>query len=1296
MARCPATVRVACIVAAGWSLGWPVWLALAVVAAACVASFAGAAGPDPPSTTRGQGSSVFQVDTHATIEYSSADALFPDLSGAVATRPRWASSATTRRAATQSFQFDGGSIEYVNVDSFLANNNGSAPHAGDFDATAVRLNGGGWPSAGPGRAEGSGLKLRKSLDDVLVVLFATMAYSNLEERFDGTQEVLRSMTALRVLRRKYKNVTYAALRGRAWNLARSGTVGVVLKFGSAGARNAQGQHEILVVTASLEGGDVACSCSEDERCLGASGCSMRPSILTALQIVRAAMEVDLVDLFSVLGASVKAGRLRAGTGVLYGDKVCVVRNGKTSWPFTAVRRTRGGSWICLSCRTGDGTCDHAAAAVAAAKAEAEGLGDDSSDSDVEEDEGDEKRLLELAGLRADADQEASGAVELPPHFPAPTEALPAVNRFKWQSRSDASRHLVPPLAAQRERANLMRALRDPRREVRYTAGPQCPLCLVGRHPQTAIETKHGKVEFEDGVVPASVETWRCHLCLFRVLPDGKARGVVFHSCYTIYSEAFLFEAAVNLARNGTSLHATAYLRQAYTELSGSSKYPHATKRMRSVTTLRKALLLYLALVIKGLPYDTVSCATCRRADGSYVIVSFDGLQLGYRLKYKIKFNRTAIKIHAVSRASLVPRFITDEATSKAIGRVLSTKKKGMTDAPTKAITTVTAMRGHVMALTLLLGNVVVEGKEKTFSGDKPHMQGGTATRGWDPMVDGGASVELVDFLRGVFDVRAMARSLALTIVAASDDLRRRVPVDLMARATALVTELPAPPSIVCMATTAQDGAVPTEDKPGMGETDADRLRVKRARHGSGKDDASSLSSSGASSSDQDVFSSDEDGYCMAPRIKEPREAVWDRAAPLLNYGEALEEPALGTTGGTIGAQRLENLSMPLLPHIPGTAASMVKILEFVRAIVVDPVLVWAPQGSWAAVDAVLNVLNSDRFAIDSLAATLSLPVVKEQRLLRGAVACLGPGLDANPALRQLLAAVLLGMKRRVVEYDTYVAEVVALDSRATEALREEMAAAHPMQTFSHVQFTGAWLLPPATVAAYRSVYGEYTDQDDDYLKTGIWAPGLPVLRPMPGFAGEATTDTDLPDCKHEMGKETSHTGGTIGVFCTCAHPKCLGVIVLSGSESQRMPLEFVVQRFVQMPRTIIYDFACATLKTALVRLPFLARLVPMKCDRFHWRTNHTDCSCAMSPDSYEALDGVNTSSCEERNALSRKQQHHVRQMKQDQFITFTIYQQAVSNVVAMHREGKTLGASSKWPEWYRRTHVDVPSAPKER
>lgn len=74
-------------------------------------------------------------------------------------------------------------------------------------------------------------------------------------------------------------------------------------------------------------------------------------------------------------------------------------------------------------------------------------------------------------------------------------------------------------------------------------------------------------------------------------------------------EAFLLEVVVILARDGSSLHFASYLREAFQDLHVGSKYPPFTKRMRLVTAVRKALRLYLALVIKGLSYDAVSCAT---------------------------------------------------------------------------------------------------------------------------------------------------------------------------------------------------------------------------------------------------------------------------------------------------------------------------------------------------------------------------------------------------------------------------------------------------------------------------------------------------------------------------------------------------------------------------------------------------------------------------------------------------------------------------------------------------------------
>lgn len=60
---------------------------------------------------------------------------------------------------------------------------------------------------------------------------------------------------------------------------------------------------------------------------------------------------------------------------------------------------------------------------------------------------------------------------------------------------------------------------------------------------------------------------------------------------------------------------------------------------------------------------------------------------------------------------------------------------------------------------------------------------------------------------------------------------------------------------------------------------------------------------------------------------------------------------------------------------------------------------------------------------------------------------------------------------------------VNLDDDVRKTLRFEMAAAHLSYTFSHKDFTNAWLIPPASVAPYHAVYREETYQWDDYLRT---------------------------------------------------------------------------------------------------------------------------------------------------------------------------------------------------------------------
>lgn len=211
----------------------------------------------------------------------------------------------------------------------------------------------------------------------------------------------------------------------------------------------------------------------------------------------------------------------------------------------------------------------------------------------------------------------------------------------------------------------------------------------------------------------------------------------------------------------------------------------------------------------------------------------------------------------------------------------------------------------------------------------------------------------------------------------------------------------------------------------------------------------------------------------------------------------------------------------------------------------------------------------------------------------------------------------------------------------------------------------------------------------DFLLTGQWAPSFPAVRPIPDFLALPGVAEDLPECNHIMGQENQLSGGTFSASCTCSHPKTVGVVVLDGSEGQRMPIDFVAQRMPSIPERIFYDFACAALKMALARLPFYALFLTVLVDRFHWAKNHVWCSKVMNPDSYVSVDGRNTSASEVRNAASRRLQNFLRLVNQRNFILFTVYQQAVGNVITMHRDVCTSKMMERWPLWYRKKFVDT-------
>lgn len=49
-----------------------------------------------------------------------------------------------------------------------------------------------------------------------------------------------------------------------------------------------------------------------------------------------------------------------------------------------------------------------------------------------------------------------------------------------------------------------------------------------------------------------------------------------------------------------------------------------------------------------------------------------------------------------------------------------------------------------------------------------------------------------------------------------------------------------------------------------------------------------------------------------------------------------------------------------------TAAATLKIVDFVRALTIDPCAVWAPHGNWNSIKAIRDVLRNTEFSPDKL------------------------------------------------------------------------------------------------------------------------------------------------------------------------------------------------------------------------------------------------------------------------------------------------------------------------------------------
>lgn len=193
-----------------------------------------------------------------------------------------------------------------------------------------------------------------------------------------------------------------------------------------------------------------------------------------------------------------------------------------------------------------------------------------------------------------------------------------------------------------------------------------------------------------------------------------------------------------------------------------------------------------------------------------------------------------------------------------------------------------------------------------------------------------------------------------------------------------------------------------------------------------------------------------------------------------------------------------------------TGEPALKGMDFLRALVVDPITFWAPGGNCMATEAEFFCLLDDDLTYDKLAEVVDLEDVKELRLLPEAVAFLWPAHSGEPGSRQPLSELLLADVETREGYDDFVATAQAekddesmctgsvisdQDEDSDEEIftKQAMALAHPDHAFTPKHDEDTWLIPPATTAAYAEAYGLHAGHLGTTLRTGVWAPGLPLL-----------------------------------------------------------------------------------------------------------------------------------------------------------------------------------------------------------
>ena len=202
-----------------------------------------------------------------------------------------------------------------------------------------------------------------------------------------------------------------------------------------------------------------------------------------------------------------------------------------------------------------------------------------------------------------------------------------------------------------------------------------------------------------------------------------------------------------------------------------------------------------------------------------------------------------------------------------------------------------------------------------------------------------------------------------------------------------------------------------------------------------------------------------------------------------------------------------------------------------------------------------------------------------------------------------------------------------------------------------------------------------TNVFDKALVTGSFFPSLPQIRPLPFDADfenhrnhdESGSHSVYGPCgKDYLQRQSTYTPGSIILSCSCSNSISYGVKVMQRDEGPRCILDTIISRFAQIPRFIVYDFACGLFSSAVNTLWWAISETTIVTDNFHSK-NHRSCSPSYLPRCYTDLDLCNTVAHEQNNRPITQLGRSLRNCSYRTYLGLLTYLLTIENIKAKTR-----------------------------